>query len=144
MPGTPAAWEYLLKHYGTLNLSQALSYGVRVATNGFVVDKTFYDQTAGNQIYFDDIPSSAAIYLDAGRHAARRRHDRQEPGHGAALPAHRPLGDQGGFYTGPVAEAIVKAVTQVPTGRDQRPHLEARPDDHAGSRELPRQDRAIP
>src|SRR3954469_6328512 len=52
VPGTPAAWEYLLKHYGTMSLNEALSYGVNVATNGFYVDKTFYDQTAGNQTYF--------------------------------------------------------------------------------------------
>src|SRR4051812_43110575 len=64
VPGTPAAWEYLLRHYGTINLSKALSYGVNVATHGFYVDKTFYDQTAGNQTYFDDIPSTARIYLD--------------------------------------------------------------------------------
>src|SRR3954469_22603060 len=52
VPGTPAAWEYLLRHYGTMSLNEALSYGVNVATNGFYVDKTFYDQTAGNQTYF--------------------------------------------------------------------------------------------
>ena len=31
----------------------------------FTVDQTFFDQTTGNQTYFDDIPSSKAIYLDA-------------------------------------------------------------------------------
>ena len=45
--------------------SQALAYGVKVAREGFAVDKTFFDQTAPNAPYFDDIPSSAAIYLDA-------------------------------------------------------------------------------
>jgi gamma-glutamyltranspeptidase/glutathione hydrolase len=116
VPGTPAAWEYLLKHYGTLSLRQALSYGVRVATDGFVVDKTFYDQTAGNQAYFDDIPSSAAIYLDADG-SPRDVGTRIKNPDMAKL--YRRVGREGakdGFYTGPVADAIVKAVTTPPTG----------------------------
>src|SRR3954466_12715814 len=54
VPGTPYAWAYLLRHYGTYKLSQALAYGAAVARNGFAVDKTFFDQTTGNQTYFDD------------------------------------------------------------------------------------------
>src|SRR5436190_765415 len=64
VPGTPYAWTYLLRHYGTYSLSKALAYGEKVARQGFVVDKTFYDQTAPNAPYFDDIPSTAKIYLD--------------------------------------------------------------------------------
>src|SRR3954469_7880271 len=65
VPGTPAAWDYVIRHFGTISLSKALSYGANVATNGFSVDKTFFDQTTAVQNYFDDIPSTAAIYLDA-------------------------------------------------------------------------------
>src|SRR5690349_13776722 len=44
VPGTPAAWDYVMRHYGTMKLSQVLKYGERVATDGFAIDKTFYDQ----------------------------------------------------------------------------------------------------
>ena len=113
-PGTPAAWEYLLKNYGTISLSKALSYGVNVATNGFAVDKTFFDQTTGNQAYFDDIPSTREDLPRPRRHVEGRRDDPQEPGHGAHLPADRACGATKGFYTGPIADAIVKSVAQVP------------------------------
>src|SRR3954470_19026457 len=59
VPGTPAAWDYVIRHFGTISLSKALSYGANVATNGFYVDKTFFDQTTAAQNYFDDIPSTA-------------------------------------------------------------------------------------
>src|SRR5262249_32115980 len=64
VPGTPALWDYVLKRYGTYSLGKALSYGESVARNGFTVDKTFFDQTTPNVPYFDDVPSTAAIYLD--------------------------------------------------------------------------------
>src|SRR6202007_1059122 len=64
VPGTPALWEYVLKHYGTYSLGRALSYGEQVARTGFTVDQTFYDQTTPNVPWFDDVPSTAAIYLD--------------------------------------------------------------------------------
>ena len=59
----------------------------RSRTNGFVVDKTFYDQTTGNQTYFDDIPSTATIYLDPDGTATDVGRMHQEPGHGAHVPA---------------------------------------------------------
>src|SRR3954452_22570782 len=57
VPGTPYAWSSLLRHYGTYQLKDALAYGIKVATRGFTVDKTFFDQTTPNATYFDDIPS---------------------------------------------------------------------------------------
>ena len=68
-PGTPAAWAYVLRHYGTLTLSQALSSGVgsppRVRGR-----QDLLRPDRPNLSYFDDIPSSAAIYLDSdGRRA---------------------------------------------------------------------------
>ncbi len=43
---------------------EALAPAIRVARDGFVVDQTFFDQTQGNVDWFDDIPASAALYLD--------------------------------------------------------------------------------
>jgi gamma-glutamyltranspeptidase/glutathione hydrolase len=64
VPGTPATWADALEKYGTISLAQALQAGIRVARGGFVVDQTFFDQTQAAVPWFDDIPATAALYLD--------------------------------------------------------------------------------
>src|SRR5512132_2930981 len=64
VPGTPATWDLALKKYGTMKLSQVLQPAINVARNGFVVDQTFFDQTQQAVPWFDDIPTTAALYLD--------------------------------------------------------------------------------
>jgi gamma-glutamyltranspeptidase / glutathione hydrolase len=64
IPGTPATWDLALRRYGTWSLAHALEPGIKVATDGFKVDRTFVSQTEPNVDWFDDIPSTAAIYLD--------------------------------------------------------------------------------
>jgi gamma-glutamyltranspeptidase/glutathione hydrolase len=64
VPGTLATWEEALDEYGTMSLAQVLQAGIHVATDGFVVDQTFFDQTNQNRDYFDDIPATAALFLD--------------------------------------------------------------------------------
>ena len=64
VPGTVATWEYALERYGTKSLRKTLESGIDVARRGFPVDQTFFDQTAPNVDYFNDVPSTAAIYLD--------------------------------------------------------------------------------
>jgi gamma-glutamyltranspeptidase / glutathione hydrolase len=64
IPGTVATWQRALQSYGTWSLAQALEPGIRVATDGFKVDSTFASQTQPNVDLFNDIPSTAAIYLD--------------------------------------------------------------------------------
>jgi gamma-glutamyltranspeptidase / glutathione hydrolase len=64
VPGTLATWAKALDEYGTMSLARTLRAGIRVASDGFVVDQTFFDQTNQNLDYFDDIPATAALYLD--------------------------------------------------------------------------------
>src|SRR3954454_22977587 len=64
IPGTLATWQTALQRYGSWSLGRALQPGIRVASNGFKVDQTFFDQTTPNVDWFNDIPSTAAIYLD--------------------------------------------------------------------------------
>ena len=64
VPGTPATWEEALKKYGTMKLKQVLQPGIDVAKNGFVIDQSFFDFVNGDVPWFDDIPATAAIYLD--------------------------------------------------------------------------------
>jgi gamma-glutamyltranspeptidase/glutathione hydrolase len=64
VPGTLATWAEALKEYGTMSLARTLRAGIRVARGGFLVDQTFFDQTNQNLDYFDDVPATAALYLD--------------------------------------------------------------------------------
>ena len=65
VPGTLRAWADTLRKYGTISLAKALAPAIRVAKNGFEVDATFADQIQQNRDYFDDVPATAALYLDA-------------------------------------------------------------------------------
>src|SRR4051794_7846438 len=116
VPGTPYAWSYMLRHYGTYSLAKALAYGEAVARNGFVVDKTFYDQTYPNDAYFDDIPSTAAIYLDPDGTSREVGTRLRNPDMAKTYARIGRLGVTKGFYTGPVADAIVAASQTVPVG----------------------------
>ena len=64
VPGTVETWDEALERYGTISLAEALAPAIRVARDGFVVDQTFFDQTRDNVDFFNDIPATAALYLD--------------------------------------------------------------------------------
>jgi gamma-glutamyltranspeptidase/glutathione hydrolase len=114
VPGTPYAWSYLLRHYGTYSLGEALAYGAKVARNGFTVDQTFFNQTNDNRAYFDDIPSTAAIYLDADGSPRDVGTKLKNPDLAKTYERLGRLGVSKGFYRGPLADAIVGATAQVP------------------------------
>src|SRR5215217_5501352 len=61
VPGTVATWDTALDRYGTWSLKRALQRGIDVAREGFVIDRTFYEQANDNVAYFDDIASSDAL-----------------------------------------------------------------------------------
>ncbi|WP_188191359.1 gamma-glutamyltransferase [Nonomuraea sp. SYSU D8015] len=66
VPGTVANWDLALRRFGTISLKQALQPAIEVASKGFVVDQTFYDQTAANAARFKDFTSTAKLYLPNG------------------------------------------------------------------------------
>jgi gamma-glutamyltranspeptidase / glutathione hydrolase len=117
IPGTPATWDVALRRYGTWSLGRALKSGIRVARAGFPVDSTFVSQTGPNVDWFDDIPSTAAIYLDPDGTArdegsTLRNHD--------LARTYRRMAVRGvdWFYTGPVADAMAAAAQDPPTAAD--------------------------
>jgi gamma-glutamyltranspeptidase/glutathione hydrolase len=118
VPGTPLTWARALKLYGTFSLKHALKPGIRVATNGFTVDQTFFDAVEAVKTYFDDIPSTKVLYLDqdgSPRDVGTRIINPD------MAKTYRILGRKGvrkGFYRGPVAEAMVRAATQPPKSDD--------------------------
>jgi gamma-glutamyltranspeptidase/glutathione hydrolase len=113
VPGTVAGWSKALHRYGTWSLSRALERGIDVANEGFVIDKTFNEQTQDNADFFDDISSSEALYLDPDR----TPHDVDTVQRNPDLAkAYERIAEQGrdGFYEGPIAEAVVNAVQHPP------------------------------
>lgn len=51
IPGTVAGLTYALKEYGTMPLAQVLAPAIRLAKEGFPVDKTFVDLLAAHNFY---------------------------------------------------------------------------------------------
>jgi gamma-glutamyltranspeptidase/glutathione hydrolase len=113
VPGTLRAWQKALAEFGTWSLSRALRPGIGAALHGFAVDQTFHNQTDEAKAIFADFPATAALYLepdgspkDVGTvirnpHLARTYEEIARKGPDA-------------FYSGPLAQAIVDAVTHPP------------------------------
>jgi gamma-glutamyltranspeptidase / glutathione hydrolase len=117
VPGTVLGWEKALDRYGTKSLRKMLQYGIDVARKGFVVDQTFFDQTAAIVDWFDDVPSSEAIYLDPDGTPRDVGTILRNPDLARAYERIAKLGSKG-FYRGDIAEAIVDAVRQPPIAPD--------------------------
>jgi gamma-glutamyltranspeptidase/glutathione hydrolase len=109
VPGTPATWEEALKKYGTMKLAQVLQPAIGVARNGFVVDQTFFDQTQQAVPWFDDIPTTAALYLDPDGtpHDVGTTFRNPDLAHAYELIAEHGVKE---IYDGPIADAIVDTV----------------------------------
>jgi gamma-glutamyltranspeptidase / glutathione hydrolase len=114
VPGTPLTWARALRKYGTMSLREALRPGIRAARRGFTVDQTFFDAVDAVRDYFDDVPSTAALYLDADGTPRDVGSTIRNPD---MARAYRLMGRDGvrrGFYRGPVAEAMVAAAANPP------------------------------
>jgi gamma-glutamyltranspeptidase / glutathione hydrolase len=113
VPGTVETWDEALSRYGTISVADALQPAIRVARNGFVVDQTFFDQTQQNADYFDDVPSTAALYLDADGTPHDVGTVFRNPDLASTYERIAQLGPKG-FYRGAVADALVETVQDPP------------------------------
>ena len=110
VPGTVLGWERALKKHGTISLAEALAPAIAIARNGFVVDQVFADQIQGNLDFFNDIPATAALYLDPDGTprdvgSVFRNPDLARTYELLAAKGHK------GFYRNELAQAIVDTVT---------------------------------
>jgi gamma-glutamyltranspeptidase / glutathione hydrolase len=117
VPGTVRSWDQALRRYGTMKLSEVLQPAIEVARNGFVVDQTFFDQTLPNVDFFDDVPSTAAIYLDPDGTPRDVGTVLRNPDMARAYERIAHLGAKG-FYSGAIADAMVEAVLDPPIAPD--------------------------
>jgi gamma-glutamyltranspeptidase / glutathione hydrolase len=123
VPGTVATWDKALRRYGTWRLGRALQAGIQVARRGFVIDQTFYNQAQGPMTtaspkgetadYFDDIPSTASIYLDADGTPHDVGTVQRNPDLAKTYEILARFG-AGAFYHGPIARAMAQAAENPP------------------------------
>ncbi len=117
VPGTVRGWNTALSRYGTMSLGRVLRPAIGVARDGFPIDQTFFGQTQGNVDYFDDAPSSAALYLDPDGTPKDVGTTFRNPDLAATYGRIAALGEKG-FYRGAVADAMVDTVQHPPVAPD--------------------------
>ncbi len=66
VPGTVATWQRALDNWGSQSLKQVLKPATQVASRGFVVDKTFHEQTQDNKERFAAFSSTSDLFLPEG------------------------------------------------------------------------------
>ncbi|MFQ6270726.1 gamma-glutamyltransferase [Kutzneria viridogrisea] len=111
-PGTPATWQSALDRWGSIDLDEALRPAERIASNGFVVDSTFRQQTADNAERFSAFPATRALFMPGG----------QPPAVGTVMRnpdlarTYQLLGREGveALYRGDLAKDIVSTVRHPP------------------------------
>ncbi len=115
VPGTVRGWAEALRRYGTMSLARVLAPAIRVARNGFVVDQTFFEQTQGNVDYFDDLPATAALFLDPDGTPRDVGTTFRNPDLARTYELIARRGARA-FYTGRLATEIVETVQRPPVG----------------------------
>jgi gamma-glutamyltranspeptidase/glutathione hydrolase len=108
IPGEPAGLVWIAEHYGKLPLKESLAPAIRIAREGFVPDSRLLGAIAEREPEVRRYPASVAKYLPGGKPPAAGQPWR-DPDQADTLQA---LANQGldGFYRGPVAKKLVKAV----------------------------------
>jgi gamma-glutamyltranspeptidase/glutathione hydrolase len=115
VPGTVDGWATALRRHGTISLADALLPAILIARGGFVVDQTFADQTQANLDYFDDVPATAALFLDPDGTPRDVGTIFRNPDLARTYARIALLGPRG-FYDGRVAAAIVDTARRPPVG----------------------------
>ncbi|CAM4469521.1 MAG: Glutathione hydrolase proenzyme [Legionella sp.] len=110
IPGHPAALVYLAKHYGRLPLNKSLAPAIQLAQDGFLVDKqlSHFFNMEGRLEQLKKYPATAAIFLKNGRPYELGERLVQID----LANTLKRIAEQGekGFYTGEVAQRLVKGV----------------------------------
>ncbi len=108
IPGVPAALTHIAQRYGKLLLSESLSPAARYAREGFSVDPRYARIAGLRERLLQGGAGTAKVFLDHGR-APQPGYVLRQPELAATLERLAREG-RSGFYTGPVAHALVEAV----------------------------------
>ncbi|MEO8037911.1 MAG: gamma-glutamyltransferase [Betaproteobacteria bacterium] len=108
IPGTPAGLVHIARRYGRLPLAELLEPAIALAEEGFPVDGRYATAAGWREAVLRADPAAAHIFLDGGK-APQRGFILRQPELAATLRAIAQHGGEG-FYRGPVAEEMVRAV----------------------------------
>ena len=111
VPGTVATWDVALERYGSQPLERLLRPAIAVAQDGFRIDRTFFGQVELNAEFFGEVPATESIYLDPDGTPHNVGTRQRNPRLARAYRRIARLG-AGGFYRGPIAEAIAEAAQE--------------------------------
>lgn len=108
IPGLPAALVELAERYGRLPLKASLAPAIRLAEEGFAVDRVYRQRARFRLSALRDDPESARLFLVGGEVPAEG-HRLRQPELAETL---RRLAEHGrdGFYAGPTAARLVAGV----------------------------------
>ncbi|PZW63647.1 gamma-glutamyltranspeptidase/glutathione hydrolase [Pseudomonas sp. URMO17WK12:I1] len=108
IPGLPAALVELAEHHGKLPLRDSLAPAIRLAREGFPVDRVYRDRATMRLAAMRDDAETARLFLSGGEVPAEGALLRQPELADTLLE----LANHGrdGFYAGPVAERLVAGV----------------------------------
>jgi gamma-glutamyltranspeptidase / glutathione hydrolase len=109
VPGTVETWADALENYGTMSLAEVFAPAIHVARHGYVIDQVWFDQVNANRDWFDDIPASAALFLDPDGTPRDVGSVFTNPPLAKTYERIAHLGAKG-FYRGAVADALVETV----------------------------------
>ena len=109
VPGTVETWIDALEKFGTMSLAEVFAPAIHVARHGYIIDQVWFDQVNANRDWFDDIPASAALFLDADGTPRDVGTVFTNPALAATYERIAHLGAKG-FYRGAVADALVETV----------------------------------
>jgi gamma-glutamyltranspeptidase/glutathione hydrolase len=135
VPGTPMTWEQALRRWGRWDLRKALAPAERLARKGFVVDRTFRQQTLDNLVRFEAFDATRDLFLprgDAPRVGTRFRNP-------DLADTYRDLGRRGtrAFYRGRLARLMADVVQHPRTSADTQLPV---PPGHLSTADLARYD----
>lgn len=108
IPGTPAAIAHLAEHYGRLPLSKSLAPAIRYAREGFAVDENYRRLAEFRISALRDSKAAAQVFLDNNQ-VPNAGYTVKQPDLAQTLRAIAEHGTEG-FYTGPMAEKLVRGV----------------------------------
>lgn len=108
IPGEPAAYDWLARHYGKLPLADSLAPAIRIAREGFPVYPRLARAIAMRKPVLERWPAGAALYL-AGGEAPAEGTVLRNPDIAATLERIAGEGADG-FYKGDFADRLVDAV----------------------------------
>ncbi len=107
VPGAVAGMAEAHRRFGKLPWREVVEPAVRLATDGFTVDSFRFRSIEGSRELLYLFPASRRKFLTDGGHAPQPGTTWRQPDLGRTLAAIRDHG-RDGFYTGPVADLIVK------------------------------------